>query len=681
MASSTSKAIAYHPHVVENSSRVVLEDFALLLSSLAQEDGVRQHLEAALAGAGAWPRADRQGIEGGLRVLADQHQQGWGIELTDKGIFLIPPTSGGRGGGEEKLRVRRQELLKRDEQLSEPATRKFVSSMERRRIHGDSFSSIFTLFRDGRELAERLEVARGLEGEDRLTALGGVIDPYLVFFGSEDACPHTGLRLMDVWRYFRHTWANQYTSVPGRSMPFLVRDRAAPGHPILGIGALGSSIMQIKQRDIELGWHPETLLERLKSEPTPAVGAWLWGLVSKGLEELYLEDFLEEGGEGGLLTPGQLKKPGLDVIQRIRAHAQRCREEHQKNPDAGTFRPTGKGSQVVDWQKRARTNLFASKRALALADLLEARLILGEFLSQSPTADEVTRLAADRRGARVVKRLIKRAKSARVGTAMADIIVCGALPPYGPLLGGKLVCLLAASPGVVQAYRERYSGAESEITSAMAGRPICRPAELVFLGTTSLYGRSSQYNRVRMPAELIGGEPSREVRFVRYKDALDPERKGTSGYGTSQFSEGTLKAFDALLRQSDGGKRVNNIFGEGTSPKLRKVRDALIALGFQEGLLQHHRQRDLYGVPLISNLKAYLLGMEDQPRYLFDSAYPSADERIGAWWRERWLARRIESDEVLAAVRAHTLTWPIAHGARVPLPPEDEDQPGLFDDI
>jgi hypothetical protein len=31
---------------------------------------------------------------------------------------------------------------------------------------------------------------------------------------------------MDIWRYFRHTWTYQYTSVPGRTMMFLVRDQA-----------------------------------------------------------------------------------------------------------------------------------------------------------------------------------------------------------------------------------------------------------------------------------------------------------------------------------------------------------------------------------------------------------------------------------------------------------------------
>ncbi len=71
---------------------------------------------------------------------------------------------------------------------------------------------------------------------------------------------------MDVWRYFRHTWTNQYTSVPGRSMMFLVRDRAAPFHPIVGIGALSSPVMQIRERDTWIGWHPDTFLSHIRVE-------------------------------------------------------------------------------------------------------------------------------------------------------------------------------------------------------------------------------------------------------------------------------------------------------------------------------------------------------------------------------------------------------------------------------
>jgi len=90
----------------------------------------------------------------------------------------------------------------------------------------------------------------------------------------------------------------------------------------------------------------------------------------------------------------------------------------------------------------------------------------------------------------------------------------------------------------------------------------------------------------------------------------------------------------------------------------------------------------VYGVPVVRNLREFLLGMDDEPDYLFDLAEPerSTDE-IGRWWTERWLRKRIQSDEVLTRVEQHTLVRPIRHGARVVLPRVDDGQATLFDDL
>src|SRR5439155_16177763 len=130
---------------------------------------------------------------------------------------------------------------------------------------------------------------------------------------------------------------------------------------------------------------------------------------------------------------------------------------------------------------------------------------------------------------RVVGRMVRRAKAERVGIAMADISVCGAVPPYNAILGGKLVSMVVAGPEVVAAYRRRYAEAMSEIASSMAGRPVVRPPHLVFLGTTSLYGGgSSQYNRIRIPCDRLGGAEG---------DAIEFRRLGLSeSFGTSQYS-------------------------------------------------------------------------------------------------------------------------------------------------
>jgi len=547
--------------------------------------------------------------------------------------------------------------------------------MERRRLHGRHFVSVFSLMRDGRELAAALREARQLPDEDRAAGLKRVVDPYLAFVAEEARCPHTGLRLQDVWRYFRHTWSNQYTSVPGRTMAFLVRDRAAPFHPVIGIGALSSPIVQIKERDRWLGWHPDTFVEHALESPTRELGEWLRVVAETGLSEIYVADLLEEG----VITPAELRGLGADTLERLERHGIEQRAQHHRFTQARDYKgETGLADVPKDqrWVARARTHLFRSKRALALAELLKARAVLDEHLGRPPSAEQLVSLLRDEVGKRAALRLLRRAKAAQVGIAMADISVCGAVPPYNPVLGGKLVAMLATSPEVVETYRTRYGEAESEIASAMAGRPIVRPATLVFLGTTSLYGvGSSQYNRVRIPAARLGGLAGDEIRYR--------ELGKSRAFGTAQFRHDTVQALEELVRHSAVGQRVHCVFGEGVSPKLRKIREGLDQLGFPaDKLMRHGRRRIVYGVALASNLREYLLGFDTEPTFLFDRWGEQASSAIADWWAERWLSMRVRSDSVLADVESHSLVAPVRHGARVTLPPaEPSPQIDLFDDL
>lgn len=616
-------------------------------------------------------------LRAALHVLTDLARQRWTIRVTEGGEVEVK-----RPAGElldpkrEKGRVRTQELVKRNEQLREPSTRRFIESMEKKSVHNGHFVSIYSLIRDGRELAESLRTARSLAGENRVRAMREVIDPYLQFVDEAEFCEHTGLRLQDIWRYFRHTWTNQYTSTPGRSMGLLVRDRAREFHPVIGIGSLGSPIVQIRERDAWIGWHHEAFMELVCDAPSSEIGVWLQRTVATAISELYLDDFLEEE----LLTHADLRTPTQDVRQRLAAYGETQRELHHRLASARDLKRSAKrtrdGSTAAHWQERARTHLYRSKRAHALADMLGLKIILEQKLSSPPTLDEVRALLDTTDGRRVVKQVLRKAKADRVGIAMADITVCGAVDPYKPILGGKLVSMLAASPQVVTAYREKYREQESEIASSMAGRPIIRPSELVFLGTTSLYGvGSSQYNRLRMPAERIGGETGERLAFL--------ELGKSEAYGTSHFSSDTVTALVSLVQQSNNGLRVNSIFGEGVSPKLRKIREGLDVLNLPaDALLQHGRQRIVYGVPIVRNVREFLLGMDGEPDYLFDMDDPeSSTVAIGRWWMDRWLQRRIESEDVLAQVAEHTLVRPIRHGARVVLPCIDDSQVPLFDDL
>lgn len=90
-------------------------------------------------------------------------------------------------------------------------------------------------------------------------------------------------------------------------------------------------------------------------------------------------------------------------------------------------------------------------------------------------------------------------RKTKIGSNMMEIIVCGGIPPYNELLGGKLVSILACSPQVIRDYTEKYSRQVSEIASRMKGKRVIRDSRLAFLGTTSLYAAgSSQYNRIKV---------------------------------------------------------------------------------------------------------------------------------------------------------------------------------------
>ena len=658
--------------------RLVFQDYAEWLSGRVQDDvtdvlqggiddflGRARGLECSAA------------LRAALFILTDLVRQRWSIRVTQNGAVEVRrPEEEQVEPQQEKVRIREQELVKRNEQLRGPTVRKFVEGMERSILHRNQPISVFSLLRDGRELAASLRRAKSLPEARRTDGIREAVDPYLQFVDETAVCEHTGLRLQEVWRYFRHTWANQYTSTPGRWMAILVRDRARKFHPVMGIGAIGSPIVQIRERDAWIGWHAETFLESVSEAPTAELGRWLYKIVDGAIDEIFHDDLLETQ----IIGRCDLREPLPEVIARLKSYSNEQRALHHRFARSremkGLPRKNG-GRDGVHWRERALTHLYRSKRALSLAEMLRARRGLRESLGEYPTIESVRALLRDRDGRRIVRTVLRKAKADRVGIAMADITVCGAVAPYGQILGGKLVSMLAASPEVIVAYRDRYAKQESEIASSMAGRPVVRPSHLVLLGTTSLYGvGSSQYNRLRMPAEVLGGRPDE---YLEYRQLGKSE-----AYGTSHFSVDTIEALVSLVQQTNNGQRVNSIFGEGVSPKLRKLRDGLGVLGLPvDELLQHGRRRIVYGVSLVRNLREFLVGMDDEPDYLFGLENPERGTvAIVDWWTRRWLSNRILNDDVLTRLEQHTLVRPIRHGARVILPRESGGrQESLFDDL
>lgn len=202
-----------------------------------------------------------------------------------------------------------------------------------------------------------------------------------------------------------------------------------------------------------------------------------------------------------------------------------------------------------------------------------------------------------------------------------DAYVLGALPPYNYLLGGKLISHILASKEVRQLYRKRY---QYQITEQKKRKAV----DLACLFTTSLYGHSSQYNR------------------LKYKERFLFQPIGqTKGYGTLHLTNETFTAMRALLESHN--VQVTNRFGDGPVWRMRVIREVGKLLDFDSDfLLQHSFRRNIYVVPLAENYIEFLNGQEKRLKYYNDSI-----KDLVEFWRTRWLSKRRERSEVVESVR------------------------------
>ena len=598
-------------------------------------------------------------------LLLDLGAHGWTIRQADGAILLeAPQLSESDSPQTVKNRVRSRHLLERDAQLLEPSVHDFILASERRRLTSKGWHSIFSVMRNGEELANQLR--ESVQDATDLSAKQHprVIEPYIQFVTPGAICTETGLPLNDIWRYFRHTWVNIYRSVPGRSVMVLVRDRAALGHPVIGIAGLGSSVVQQSVRDKWIGWDPDGAVSTLSALPRQRVLRWLSDQVRARLRALYTKDLFADH----VLNQSDLKHPTDAAIARLRKESLRAISIHRMYPHAASHKKCTSVSAKAAWRSMALTPLFRSKRCKQLAILLSVRKTLNEVRLFRLRGKSFHDTLKTPRVQRALAQLVRMAKAERVGISMMDIIVCGAVAPYNALLGGKLICLLLCSPEVVQYYSARYRRQVSVIASAMKGEKVRRDPKLVLLCTTSLYGTgSSQYNRIKVPAIALGGSTSQPITYQ--------ELGSSEGFGSFHFSRETVRLADTFLGRSRNGRKVNSIFGEGVNPLMRKMREVLELLELPSDLLlRHGNKRIVYGIPLAENFRSFLLGLEHRPRYIIPRALGlRGTALLSDFWLKRWLFKRAAQPEVLQRVADNRLSYPIQHGAQVPLPSENND--------
>jgi len=201
-----------------------------------------------------------------------------------------------------------------------------------------------------------------------------------------------------------------------------------------------------------------------------------------------------------------------------------------------------------------------------------------------------------------------------------DAYVIGALPPYNYLLGGKLISYILASKEVREIYSKKY---KDQITLTDKRKAN----QLVGIFTTSLYGNSSQYNRLKYNHNLL---------YIPIGQ--------TKGFGTLHLSNDTIRLMLLLLRSK--GVNVGHRFGDGPSWVMRVIRSAGDILNFDSNfLLKHSFKRNIYFIPIAKNYKEFLNGETKYPEY-----YNYLMSEVVDYWKQRWFENRKKNQTVIENV-------------------------------
>ena len=696
------------------------------ISSIVKEEAVRAATLPDLNG-----QTDR--YTACVRVLGDLAQLRWEIVETGYGLELHSPRAHDdhvttSEGVRQRKEAIRQELAPRlRQQFEDNGVRNFIRQMERPSgsVHQ---KSIRALIADGAELHSRLTPARrhAVGTAEREAALTEAVRPYLQLVEPGVRDKYTSIRLQDIWRYFRYSWSIPQTPIPGRKLLYLVRDGSHSSHAVIGIAALSNCAVQMLPRDQRIGWTTGSLVSALtallatahnrqsmeesdkflkfqgiyrrwrpsvpdqgditqsqKTELLHQVHGWLVECVTQAIGKIE---------QRGLVTSEEIAEPTEAVVDRLRRLSREFANHRHSVLAQTASSSVEEGKAIDDWHPYApvdevvldleakhttnkpvhdsRRMLIRKKRAFELARLIDAKLQLTSS-RQRLTNPETVYTVLDREEIRTaVSTAMSAIKSQRIGTNILEITTCGAVAPYNRMLGGKLVALMLLSPQVAADYTRRYGSEPTIIRSQLKNERVVPDNTLVWISTTSLFSHgSSQYERLRLPAGVICPDQT-EIRYHYVGH--------TTGYGTVQFSDETVRSVETVMRRERGFRDVNGVFGEGASPRLRKLRAGLVALGFNsELILLHHQERRIYCVPLFPGASAYLCGLEEKaPDYVLQpEQYVDASERIGDFWRRRWLARRLEHEaswEALRVSRSRLLSSDLSTPPSESASPSDE---------
>ena len=405
-----------------------------------------------------------------LRVLFDLTQQGWQLDVhPDEKLYLTMLTE----NSNDKAYVRSRLSSEKKAQFSDPAILRFIERMEKPKKYNGNTISIRNLIGSKDELIRKIQASEH------------VMAPYLQLV-AHNIDEHTGYRDTDIWRYFRYTWSIPYKSMPGRNLFYLVRDASQEFHPVIGIFALGNSVLNLTVRDDEIGWTVDGIKKNLERRCSKEISSQMVSQTNGGtvgykrtcyleteeqhqrraneysqkivsvllknlknaINDIYVKDLNYHRGT---------KNPSKETVDRLRQLSEELRELAIDNK---------KTAKVKNWENEAKETLFKKKRSAELSKLLEALRCFNEC-ENLDSYIWLSSMLKTETGRKAVNIALVANRKTKIGSNMMEIIVCGAIPPYNELLGGKLVSILACSPTVIRDCTEKYKCQVSEIASRM----------------------------------------------------------------------------------------------------------------------------------------------------------------------------------------------------------------------
>ena len=473
----------------------------------------------------------------------------------------------------------------------------------------------------------------------------------------------------EIFRYFRHSWRIPYKTTPGRTLSFLVRSKL--DDKIVAITSLASPVMWMSNRDEAMGFEsfhkekiPLTKVEQKKfngkksRKETRAEWVTRWknnGLVGSpknrhNQADNYTVDELISSLKQSLLT--RLEQFPLELLLSKS-------EQNQLSNWGVNLSSTKPTLWDVEPKDTALDRRNIEKRRRIVNKCIESYLELCK-LPIGMNVDQLFFKIHHQKPQTFLKALqygMRERKTSIVSGNLAEMIICGAVPPFNKLRVGKLASMLMFSKELSNTWYETYSGMVSEISSNLSGREITRDSKLLALSTTGLYGSSNvQYDRAKFPHD------GRRFGFSKCGVTGESTNGDHVGPSTLTISNRTWDFINRYALENGLLENTSGKFGEGTSARIRRMQSVIrhVMAILNESSENEEAEVELFDTQMINRIvmnpfsrsvhvglipklgRRVLLGIDDASNEDLDSL--SVDE-IVSYWSERWLTKYLSKPE------------------------------------